>query len=66
MPAMLPTMSRWSNVAMAAATAAWQFARDDTSHWWVAIVPPLAPDSVPRQYDSDSLTNYEIGYKTSS
>jgi outer membrane receptor protein involved in Fe transport len=30
------------------------------------IVPPTAPDSVPRQYDSDSLTNYEIGYKGSS
>ena len=30
------------------------------------IVPPTAPDNVPRQYDSDSLTNYEIGYKVSS
>jgi len=30
------------------------------------VVPPGAPDSVPRQYDSDSLTNYEIGYKVSS
>ncbi|MCH5372620.1 MAG: TonB-dependent receptor [Planctomycetes bacterium] len=30
------------------------------------IVPPAAPDSVPRQYDSDSLTNYEIGYKVNS
>jgi outer membrane receptor protein involved in Fe transport len=30
------------------------------------ILPPAAPDEVPRQYDSDSLTNYEIGYKGSA
>lgn len=30
------------------------------------VISPVSPDSVPRQYDSDSLTNYEIGYKGSS
>jgi len=30
------------------------------------ILPPGAPDSVPAQYDSDSLTNYELGYKMNS
>ncbi len=30
------------------------------------IIPPGAPDSVPAQYDSDTLTNYEIGYKMNS
>jgi outer membrane receptor protein involved in Fe transport len=30
------------------------------------IIPPGAPPSVPTQYDSDSLTNYEVGYKVNS
>lgn len=30
------------------------------------VLPPTAPASVPSQYDSDTLTNYEIGYKTNS
>jgi outer membrane receptor protein involved in Fe transport len=30
------------------------------------VLPPTAPSSVPTQYDSDTLTNYEIGYKTNS
>lgn len=30
------------------------------------VLPPTAPGSVPTQYDSDTLTNYEIGYKTNS
>ena len=28
------------------------------------VVPPTAPDTVPRSFDSDSLTSYEIGLKT--
>ncbi len=27
------------------------------------VLPPGVPDSVPAQYDADSLTNYELGYK---
>jgi outer membrane receptor protein involved in Fe transport len=30
------------------------------------IVPPAAPDTVPRIYDSDSLTSYEAGLKVES
>lgn len=30
------------------------------------ILPPTAPDSVPTQFESDTLTNYEIGYKMNS
>jgi iron complex outermembrane receptor protein len=30
------------------------------------VLPPTAPDSVPTQYDSDTLTNYELGYKMTS
>lgn len=30
------------------------------------VLPPGAPESVPVQYDSDSLTNYELGYKVNS
>jgi outer membrane receptor protein involved in Fe transport len=30
------------------------------------VLPPTAPSSVPAQYDSDTLTNYEIGYKMNS
>jgi outer membrane receptor protein involved in Fe transport len=30
------------------------------------VLPPTAPASVPSQYDSDNLTNYEIGYKANS
>ncbi|MGK2924971.1 MAG: TonB-dependent receptor [Lysobacterales bacterium] len=30
------------------------------------VLPPTAPGSVPAQYDSDNLTNYELGYKTNS
>jgi iron complex outermembrane recepter protein len=30
------------------------------------VLPPTAPASVPSQYDSDSLTNYEAGYKMTS
>jgi len=30
------------------------------------ILPATAPGSVPAQYDSDTLTNYELGYKMTS
>jgi len=30
------------------------------------VLPPTAPSSVPSQYDSDTLTNYEVGYKMNS
>lgn len=30
------------------------------------VLPPGAPASVPAQYDADSLTNYELGYKLNS
>ncbi|HKX54781.1 MAG TPA: TonB-dependent receptor, partial [Xanthomonadales bacterium] len=30
------------------------------------VVPPTAPDSVPTEYESDSLINYEVGYKMNS
>ncbi len=30
------------------------------------VVPAFAPDSVPRKYDSDQLTNYEVGYRSES
>ncbi len=30
------------------------------------VVPGFAPDSVPRSYDADELTSYEIGFKTTS
>jgi outer membrane receptor protein involved in Fe transport len=30
------------------------------------VVPPTAPPDTPRTYDSDSLTSYEFGYKTTA
>lgn len=30
------------------------------------VLPPTAPPTTPRTYDSDSLTNYELGYKVTS
>jgi len=30
------------------------------------VVPPAAPPTTPRTYDSDSLTSYELGYKMTS
>jgi outer membrane receptor protein involved in Fe transport len=30
------------------------------------VLPPGAPPEIPRTYDSDSLTSYELGYKTLS
>jgi len=30
------------------------------------VIPPGAPSSVPSEYESDTLTNYELGYKINS
>jgi len=30
------------------------------------VLPPTAPPTTPRTYDSDSLTSYEVGYKVTS
>lgn len=53
----------------------WKFSEDASVYARVAtgfrpggpnVVPPTAPPDTPRTYDSDSLTSYEVGLKTTT
>ena len=53
----------------------WKFAENSSAYVRVAtgfrpggpnVVPPAAPPDTPRTYDSDNLTSYEVGLKTTT